>query len=304
MIIIIGAGYVLAHFKILGDNANKVLTNLVMNLCLPCMIIKSMSGAFSIEELKNCGFLIIAAIITWGVTFALGQIVYIISGRTEYGQLLRFGMIYTNFTFVGVPVMEALYGDIGVFYFMVFLVPIRMVYYSTAEAFLAPRGFHSAKKTFLQKLKGWFSPPVVAVFIGLILYVTQLHLPTPITNVINSLGACSSPLGMLLCGVVLAGYNLKSLIKPKFIIFPIIRNILLPALFIGVCWLFKIPSVISQVLCVFATLPVASLIAAFTTKYNPHQETQFMSAACVLYSTVLSAVTIPLWSLVISHLFP
>ena len=169
---------------------------------------------------------------------------------------------------------------------------------------LYPLSLSKRKKTFLQKLKGWFSPPVVAVFIGLILYVTQLHLPTPITNVINSLGACSSPLGMLLCGVVLAGYNLKSLIKPKFIIFPIIRNILLPALFIGVCWLFKIPAVISQVLCVFATLPVASLIAAFTTKYNPHQETQFMSAACVLYSTVLSAVTIPLWSLVISHLFP
>ena len=30
--------------------------------------------------------------------------------------------LYTNFTFVGIPVMEALYGDQGVFYFVVFLV--------------------------------------------------------------------------------------------------------------------------------------------------------------------------------------
>jgi len=143
------------------------------------MIVKSMMGTFSWDELKHCGQLVVVSIALWAITFGLAQLVYRLMGKTPSARIMRFSMTYTNFTFVGIPVIESLYGSTGVFYFVVFVVPYRMVYYSSAEPLLTPPGLARKKRTLKDKLKGWFSVPVVAVFVGLILYLTQLQLPAP-----------------------------------------------------------------------------------------------------------------------------
>ena len=195
LILMVAVGLFAWRAHIVSGDFDKQLTSLLMKIALPCMIVRSMSGAFSWEELKNCGRLAAAALILWAVTFALGQLAFRLLGRGASARIARFSMLYTNFTFVGVPVVEALYGDTGVFYFVVFLVPYRMIYYSSAEPLLSPPGLERRARTLPEKLKGWFSPPVVAVFVGLLLYITQWKLPAPVSGVINSLGSCASPLG-------------------------------------------------------------------------------------------------------------
>ena len=186
LILMVCIGLFAYRSHIISGDFDKQLTAFIMKLALPCMIVKSMMGAFSWEELKNCGTLVVLALILWAITFGLGQGAYHLMGRSASGRIMRFSMMYTNFTFVGIPVMEALYGDQGVFYFVVFLVPYRMTYYSSAEAMLSPPGLARQERTLADKLKGWFSPPVVAVFVGLFLYLTQLHLPSPVAGVIDS----------------------------------------------------------------------------------------------------------------------
>ncbi len=290
--------------RIISSDFDKQLTSFVMKLCLPCMIVKSMMGAFSWEELKHCGQLLVIALILWAITFGLGQLVYRLMGRTPSGRILRFSMMYTNFTFVGIPVMEALYGDVGVFYFVVFLVPYRMIYYSSAEPLLTPPGVERTQRSWKAKLRGWFSPPVVAVFVGLVLYLTQLRLPSPITGVINSLGSCASPLGMVLCGISLGKYEFRRLLRPRYLWVPLIRNLLLPALFLALCLLVGLETELARVVVIFAALPVASLLAAFTIQYDPSRDTQFEAAAAVLLSTFAAAFTIPLWATLLAHFFP
>jgi hypothetical protein len=213
-------------------------------------------------------------------------------------------MLYTNFTFLGIPVMEALYGDQGVFYFVVFLVPYRMLYYSSAEPLLSPPGLARKDRTLAQRLKGWFSPPVLAVFVGLFLYLTQLSLPAPITGVIQSLGSCASPLGMVLCGISLGKYDFRKLLRPQYLRVPLIRNLLLPALFLALAKAVGLDKELAQVVVMFSALPAASLLAAFTIQYDPDQESHFEAAAAVLLSSLCSAFTIPLWAAVAAQLFP
>lgn len=304
LILMVSLGVFACRSHIITGDFDKQLTSFLMKLCLPCMIVKSMMGAFSWEQLKNCGRLVVIALIMWTITFALGQGAYRLLGRGASGRITRFSMMYTNFTFVGIPVMEALYGDTGVFYFVVFLVPYRMIYYSSAEPLLSPPGLIRKERTWVDRLKGWFSPPVVAVFIGLFLYLTQIQLPSPITGVIDSLGACASPLGMVLCGISLGKYEFRRLLRPRYFLLPLIRNLLLPALFLGLALLCRLEAELAQVVVMFAALPVASLLAAFTIQYDPDRESQFEAAAAVLLSTFFAAFTIPLWATVLSHLFP
>ncbi len=304
LILMVGIGMFAVRAKIVGENFEKQLTSLIMKIILPCMIVKSMMGTFSWDELKHCGQLVLIAVVLWAATFGLAQLVYRLLGKTPSARVLRFSMIYTNFTFVGIPVIEALYGNTGVFYFVVFVVPYRMVYYSSAEPMLSPPGLVRGKRTVKDKLKGWFSVPVIAVIVGLILYLTQISLPSPIAGVINSLGSCASPLGMLLCGMSLGKYPIRRLLKPRYFWVPLVRNLLIPALVLGVSLLVGLERELTQLVVIFAALPVASLLAAFTIQYDPDQETQFEAAAAVLLSTIFAAVTIPLWAIVLTLCFP
>lgn len=304
LILMVGIGLFAGRSGIVKGDFDKQLTSLLMKICLPCMIVKSMMGAFSWEELKNCGRLVVIALILWAVTFGLSQAAYRIMGKTATARIMRFSMVYTNFTFIGIPVVEALYGDLGVFYFVVFLVPYRMIYYSSAEPMLSPPGHKQAARTWQAKLKGWFSPPVVAVFVGLVLYLTQLKLPAPITGVINSLGSCASPMGMLLCGISLSKYPIQKLFKPKYFSFPLVRNLVIPAITLGLALICRLDTQLAQVAVMFTALPTASLLAAFTIQYDPEPESQFEAAASVFLSTLCAALTIPLWATLLALCFP
>ncbi len=303
LMILILLGLLSVRLGLVKGDFDKQFTALIMKLFIPCMIVRSMSGAFSWQEVKNCGRLVLIALALWAVTFLLGQLAYVLSGRSATGRIQRFNMLYTNFTFVGIPVVEALYGSTGVFYFVVFLVPYRMIYYSSAPALLSPPGLVREKQTLPQRLKGWFSPPVVAVFVGLFLYLTQIQLPSPVAGVVNSLGSCASPMGMLLCGMSLGHYEFKKILKPRYLVFPAVRNLLLPAVTMGLAALVGLERELAQVVVMFAALPTASLLAAFTIQYDPDQEVQFEAAACVMLSTLFSAVTIPLWANLIPLVF-
>ena len=304
LILMIAIGIFIQRAKIVKADFDKQLTSLVMKICLPCMIVKSMMGAFSLEALKNSGKLVLLAIAMLILTFALGQLVFVLMKKTASARIMRFSMIFTNFTFVGIPVMEALCGEMGVFYFVIFLVPYRMVYYSSAQPMLSPPGMAQQKRTWKDKLKGWFSPPVVAVFVGLFFYLTQIPLPAPITGVINSLGSCASPLGMLLCGISLGKYEFRKLLRPRYLRLPLVRNLILPALILGLSVLIGLDKELAQVVVIFAALPTASLLAAFTIQYDPEPESQFEAAASVLLSTICCALTIPLWSALLNICFP
>lgn len=303
LILMVGVGFFAVRARIVGDGFEKQLTSLIMKIILPCMIVKSMMGAFSVEALKNSGQLVLLAIALLVITFALGQLVYRLMGKTSSARIMRFCMIFTNFTFVGIPVIETLFGDMGVFYFVIFVVPYRMVYYSAAQPMLTPPGQAHEKRGFKAMLKGWFSVPVVAVFVGLFLYLTQIQLPSPVSGVISSIGSCASPLGMLLCGMSLGRYPIRRLLRPRYLWVPLVRNLLLPALALGLSLLVGLEQEIAQQVVMFAALPVASLLAAFTIQYDPDHETQFEAAAAVLLSTFFCAFTIPLWAAMLELCF-
>ena len=139
---------------------------------------------------------------------------------------------------------------------------------------------------------------------GLVIYLTQVQLPAPVSGVINSLGSCASPLGMVLCGMTLGKYQFRRLLRPAYLLLPLVRNLAIPALFLALCLLFHLEAELAQVVVIFAALPVASLLAAFTIQYDPSQESQFQAAAAVLLSTFFAAFTIPLWAAALGFFYP
>ncbi|MBQ3103625.1 MAG: AEC family transporter [Oscillospiraceae bacterium] len=296
LLLFIAIGFAATKLKVVAGDFNKQFTKFLTSIILPCMIVNSMYGMkYSLEELKNCGYLLLLSLGFLLIEFIMAQIAFLITGREGSSRILRFGMIFTNFSFMGFPVVEALYGNQGIFYFAIFLIPIRIFYYSSAKPLLSPPAENPVKESALTVIKKTLNPSIVAVFVGVFFYITGIRLPDTIEYVMSSLAATCSPLGMMLCGITLGYYPLKKLLQPRYLRLTLVRNFFIPAIFYVLVRLVSLPYDLAQIVIICAALPVSTLMVAFCVQYDPDPEANFESAGSVFYSTLISIGTIPLW---------
>lgn len=303
LIFLIVIGFFVWRLGMVDEKFDTSLTAFLLNIALPCMIINSFNAPYSSDEMRNCVILLAISIFYLALCYGIGQLVFVGCGKSFTGRMLRFGAMFTNFSFVGMPVAQALYGQTGLLYFVVFIAPIRLVYYSAAKPLLSPQGTLHEKMSIINHMKRWLSPPVVAVFVGLLLYITGLKLPAPVDKTISAIGAVTSPLGMILCGISLGKNKVKSLLRPKYLLMPILRNMIMPAVTTAVMYFLPVDPLVAKTVIIYSALPVASLLTAFTIKFEPSPEARLESAGGVFYSVLACAVTIPLWAFFAEQLF-
>ncbi len=282
------------------------LTAVVMDFCIPCLIFYSISNAteFSMDSLSSC--LIAAALgtIALFISLLVGQCFYLISKKSNSGRITRYGLTFCHFSFMGIPVIEALFGELGTFYYAFFQFSIRIAYYALSERLMTPLGMKNEKKSIGVLLKSiFFTPQMFAVILGLLFWITGWTLPGPINNCVYSLNSISSPLALLLCGMVIAEFDFKRLLRLEYLKLPLLRTVLMPALFFGISrllLLLNIDEILCQIFVIYAALPVASLMSVYALRYDPDPENHLMAAGTSAISVLLSAVTIPIWYMLIS----
>ena len=98
------------------------LTNLILKFCIPCLIFNSVSNAaeFSFNMLANCGLVILLAAVVMLLSLGIGQLFFALSRKSGAGRILRYGLTFCHFSFMGIPVIEALFGEMGTFYYVSF----------------------------------------------------------------------------------------------------------------------------------------------------------------------------------------
>ena len=302
LVILIGVGYAARKLRVMPDGFDKMLSRFVMAIPLPCMIINSFQMEFSMEDLMNCPILLGLAVLTMFLSFALGQLVCRKLGGTSMAKSARFALVFTNFTFFGFAVVSELYGSQGLFYYVIFTLPIRILFYGGAPMLVGAAG---EKPDLRETLKKFFCEPVIGVFIGFVLYVTQLPLPDVFSNVLSTLGNMASPLGLMLCGTIIADAQWADLKKyPCVLWVSLLRLTVLPAVMLGVFLLLRLQTDILRPLVFYFAMPVASFLPTFCLRYNPEEtEGRVAGSYMVVVSTLLSILTVPGWALLLERIF-
>ena len=298
LMIFIGIGFAARKLKIMADGFDKMLTKFLMAVPLPCMIINSFHLEFDLSQLLTCPILIGLSAISLIFCFIVGQLVYLIMGRTGQAKAGRFAMIFTNFTFFGFAVVSELYGTEASFFYVIFTLLIRICFYGGAPVLI---GDLRQGVSIRQTIRQFISAPVVAVFIGLILYVSQLELPAIINSVITSLGNMASPLGLMLCGVIIADASFRGILKyPCVFWLTILRLIIIPGIMLVIFILLNVRQDIIRSLHYYFAMPAATFLPTFFLRYAPDdQEARSMASFLVVFSTLACILTIPLWAIVI-----
>lgn len=301
LILFIAVGFIARKLKVMADGFDKMLSKFLMAIPLPCMIINSFNIEYSAENLLNTPILIGLSIGSMALMFLLATLATQRMKNAELRKTVRFSLLFTNFTFLGLPVVSELYGPEAVFSYVIFTLPIRVMFYGGAAVMLGRGGEKIEVK---ETIKKFLCEPVVAVFIGFLLYVTQLKLPEVLRSAITTLGNMASPLGLLLCGTIIADADWRGIVKqPVAIIVAVLRLTVVPAVAVSLFWVLGVDHELIRYTMYFFAMPVASFVPTFLLRYNPEAvEARVSAGYMVVISTLLCVLTIPGWTLLLEKI--
>lgn len=297
LIVAIVVGYIFRKRGILNDDMDQRLSQLILQVTMPAMIIASATGLdrgsaaltpAEVTRLVLTGFLFYS--LTTVVAWLLVRLIRVPKHLT--GTAISC-LVLANTAFMGYPIIRAFLGSEAIFYTAVFHLPF-WIWFFTVGVWLTTRDAEPDKPF---KLKNFINPGIVAAVLSLILYFAGVTMPKLILDSLNFLGDLTPALSLIVIGSGLAAYSLKDLFSQKLLYqISFLRLILLPALaFIFIRLFFDKPIAIN-VVTLSVAMPIASSVAMGSAQYP--EQGKFGSQAVGL-STILSMVTIPLWYLLL-----
>ena len=281
------------------------LTAFLMKIVIPVMIFHSIrSGpAFSLSALRDCLWATVCGGVTMALSLVVGQLLYRRSTDDGMGRILRYSAVFTHYSFMGIPVMDALFGATGTLYYVFFMIPVRICYYALSEPLMTPEQQRKKGRGPVRMLRDIaLNPALVAVMLGLVFWVTGWTVPGVLNYCIGQVSSLCSPLGLILCGLILGQYEFRGLLHVKYLKAPVLRLAVMPALFLGITRAFAaagVEGLVCDMMLIYSALPVASLLPVYAKQYDPEEENHLTAAATCVISTLLSAGTVPLWYLLV-----
>ena len=294
MLIEIAVGWFLQRKNIITGEGKRVITDLVIDLLLPCNIICAFCIPMDSTILSRGLQVLVISLLLQLFCTLISATCY---NRMEPGRraVIQYATVCSNAGFLGNPVVEGLYGSLGLLYASIFLIPQRIVMWSAGVSYFAKSP--SKKEVFKKVIT---HPCIVAVGIGMVLMFTRIELPGFLHNTLSGLGSCTTAMTMLLIGTIMAGADWKTLICKTNVWFAAVRLIGIPLVVFVFCLLAKIDMIATGVCTVLAAMPAGTTTAILAARHHGEEE---FAGKCVVFTTLLSMLAIPAWCVAIQFVY-
>lgn len=285
LFVLIGVGFCCGKKGILNDAVSKKITDIVLYVVTPCVMISAFHRDFSMQLLGNILITALCAAGIMGVTILISYLVFHDKDEGR-NKVLQFASIFSNCGFMSLPLQRAILGEDGWFYGSIFVAMFNLIVWTYGLVMM------SGDKKQLSIKKLIFNPGIVGVAIAIIIFVLKIKLPVIIIEPIEYLSALNTPLPMLIIGFYLSQANFKKAFTDVGAYLSMaVRLVIVPLLSAFVMCLLHIDNTI-LVTCIIATsAPTAATTTMFAAKYNRDVE---LSVSIVASTTLVSIITMPL----------
>ena len=225
----LGIGYLLKFTKNFPSNSYKVLNQFVIYISMPALAL------YYIPKIELGVHLLFPLSVAW-LNFLLAFLFFnALAKKFNWSNKLTGCLILCaglgNTSFVGFPIIQALYGEEGIKTAVIVDQPGSFVVLSTLAIIVATK--YSFQKNDQQSLlkKLFTFPPFLGFLVGLFLNVAALNFWLPLQDVFKMLGATVTPLALISVGMQLTiekrsryykfmwlGLFFKLLLFPAFIL--------------------------------------------------------------------------------------
>lgn len=283
LFLLMAVGFALGKAKLMDDRGSLALSNIVMYVVAPAMLVVAFQRERNDADLHNfwLSLALSAAVHVVGILLAL-----LLRGRDGSCRELRFGVVFSNCAFVGYPLMLSLLGSIGVFYGSAYVVVFTVLSWTVGVYMMTG----DAKKLRLRNVV--LNPGIISVVVAVALYLLSVSLPELVLAPLTYLASMNTPLPIMVVGYQLSHANFgRAFSDRRSWLALALRLVVIPLLTIGGCMLLRVDSVVAMVMVIAASTPPAALLGMFAQKFDC--DTQ-LAASMVSVYTAVSVVTIPL----------
>jgi predicted permease len=290
IVLIILVGLFVSRKKWIDEHTNKTIINLLLNVAWPCALLGSFPSEYSPEHLENFlwgaggGLLILTAVIL------ISRILFRKKRHPHNYFEYQFAFIFNNASFLGFPLVSAIYGQDGLVPYSGFIIIFNLALFGYGVALF--RENFSVKEL----LKTFLNPNVIAVLLGFLMFLFGINLPKFGDDTVRYLGAMMTPMSLVCIGFMLSRANLRQILKQKILVLTCLAQLILgPLITFVVLKLINAPLLVIQIIVLIQALPTATSLGLFAEKYHSESRTDVSHASeLVAISTILSAVTLPL----------
>jgi malate permease and related proteins len=291
-------GFTIRKIGILNKNSHDVLTQLILHVTLPALILFSLDISFSFSIVKEFFWLISMSVYTLAFSIFIAAWMRRRANLPENQKRVYEGLtIFGNQGFIGYAVCYVLLGEQGVVYLTIFNLCYLILIW-TYGVFL-----FNKKEIKISWKRIFLNPGILSTLTGLVIFIFPIRWPEMIATGLDTIGKMTIPLSMMLIGILIANVKTREMLillkniylwKSAFV-----KLVLIPLLILPFA-VFSIPFSVMVVAVLVSGMPSAPTISLYSQKYDA--DTAFASFG-VLLTTFLCVLTIPFLYMVLTLFF-
>lgn len=284
LFILLLIGFVLGKCKLIDQRGSLTMSNLVMYVVTPCMLISAFQRPFVAADFRN--FLIVAVLSI--VFIALSVVISMLlirDGDEHRRRTLQFSVQFTNCGFMGYPLMLALLGSIGVFYGSAYVAMFNVLGWTWGVYAL------TGDRRQLRLRPLLLNPGILGVAIALVFYLLGITLPQLVLRPVEYMAALNTPLPMMVVGYQLSHADFRKAFSGRSAWMALALSlVVVPLLTVGVLYFLPLDASAAIVLVIAMSTPPAALLSMFSQKFALDTD---LASSVVSVFTALSVLTMP-----------
>lgn len=298
LFLLIVVGYIVGKVNIISVSGQKELSNFVLRVTMPATIILALQFEFTKERFAIAVNIIVIAAFAYLGMIVLSKIIRNIFDLDEAGRdIVETGMILPNTSFMGYPIVLSLLGQEALFYAVLGTGLIFEIVAWTYGVYMIDRSTGvDFKKNLVKNIL--LSPGIVSIIIGFSLFALSITIPEPINTTMRLLSSATSPLAMIVVGILLSRSNIKEcLTTKKLYVISIIKLLVFPGLVFLTLKFMGFTGMKIVIPVMMLSTPTAAYVAIFAGNVDNNTK---LASQIVFVSSLLSLITIPIMVYLVS----
>lgn len=285
MFILIIIGYFLYRSGILNDDGRNQLSKIMLRLVCPVLIFMAYQTDYNPELLSGIIWSFVLSVLSVIIAILVSKI--LISKKSNDRVIEQFSIIYTNCGFMGIPLVQGVFGNEGVLYVTTYLAVFNLAVWS--HGVMMMKGEMSLSG-FFKSIK---SPTIISVILGITFYLTGIRLPKVPADALNYIAGLNTPIAMIIAGATIASSNIIKIIKNASILkITFIKLLVLPVIVMLLLRLLPVPSpMVFSTIMIATGCPTATIGTMFALEYKKNA---VYAAEIFAVTTLLSVVSLPI----------
>jgi len=285
MLLLIIVGILCFKVGIITASGRKDMSSLVLSVVNPIVILLAYQKEFEMRLLRG----LVTSLVLSAIAFAVAILVSSLLIRRKDGRetdIERFSAIYSNCGFMGIPLVNALFGSEGVFYLTAFLTVFNLLIWTHGIIQISGvRSIKSVKKALL-------SPSIIAIAVGMILFLARISLPDIMYQSLDYVAMMNTPLAMLVAGATIAETNVFNAFKNIRIYWvTLIKLAIIPLILLAIFRLISVDDTVKLTVITAMSAPTATMGTLFCLRYDKNSK---YASEIFAVTTLISTATLPL----------